>query len=75
MKTEYTRHATALAAAIESGEVACGPDFDEMGRAGHDFWLTRNGHGAGFGDGDWPEEAGEKLSEAARSFGGVEPLR
>lgn len=21
--------------------------------AGHDFWLTRNGHGAGFWDGDW----------------------
>lgn len=20
----------------------------------HDFWLTRNGHGAGFWDGDWP---------------------
>ena len=23
-------------------------------RAGHDFWLTRNNHGAGFWDGDWP---------------------
>ena len=23
-------------------------------RAAHDFWLTRNGHGAGFWDGDWP---------------------
>lgn len=22
--------------------------------AGHDFWLTANGHGAGFWDGDWP---------------------
>lgn len=22
--------------------------------AAHDFWLTRNGHGAGFWDGDWP---------------------
>ena len=27
---------------------------DTMGA--HDFWLTRNGHGAGFWDGDWPEE-------------------
>lgn len=26
---------------------------DDLGRAGHDFWLTRNGHGAGFWDGDW----------------------
>lgn len=25
------------------------------GEAGHDFWLTRNGHGAGFWDGDWKE--------------------
>ena len=22
-------------------------------QAGYDFWLTRNGHGAGFWDGDW----------------------
>ena len=26
---------------------------DELARAGTDFWLTRNGHGAGFWDGDW----------------------
>lgn len=26
---------------------------DDLSRAGHDFWLTRNGHGAGFWDGDW----------------------
>jgi hypothetical protein len=32
--------------------------------AGHDFWLTRNGHGAGFDDGDWPEDVGERLSNA-----------
>ena len=38
---------------------------------GHDFWLTRNGHGCGFWDGDWPEDAGEKLSKAARRFGEV----
>jgi hypothetical protein len=31
------------------------PDLmpDEMEQAGHDFWLTRQGHGAGFWDGDW----------------------
>jgi hypothetical protein len=34
---------------------------------GHDFWLTRNGTGAGFWDGDWFE--GEKLTEAAKAFG------
>lgn len=60
-----------LAEAIATGKVKCGPDFDEMGRAGHDFWLTRNGHGAGFWDGDWPEPYATKLSEAARYMGEV----
>lgn len=35
----------------------------------HDFWLTRNGHGAGFWDGDWPEQAGERLTKASKTFG------
>lgn len=38
-------------------------------RAGHDFWLTRNGHGAGFWDRDeLPPEVGEKLTEACKAF-------
>lgn len=37
-------------------------------QAGHDFWLTRNGYGAGFWDRGLGE-VGEKLSELARSFG------
>ena len=40
-------------------------------QAGHDFWLTRNGHGAGFWDGDWPEPAASKLDELSRAFGEV----
>lgn len=41
-------------------------------QVGHDFWLTRNGHGAGFWD--RPEVYGgkdnaESLSDSARSFG------
>jgi hypothetical protein len=36
---------------------------------GHDFWLTRNGHGAGFWDGDYPEGIGEALTKIAESFG------
>ena len=41
-------------------------------QVGHDFWLTRNGHGAGFWD--RPEiydgkENAETLSNSARSFG------
>ncbi len=37
--------------------------------AGHDFWLTRNGHGAGFWDGDWKEPAAAMLTDAAQTFG------
>lgn len=41
---------------------------DEHERAGHDFWLTRNGHGAGFWDGDWPKDAGQRLTEASKAY-------
>ena len=36
--------------------------------SGHDFWLTRQGHGAGFWDGDYPDEIGDKLTEIANDF-------
>jgi hypothetical protein len=36
-------------------------------QAGHDLWLTRNFHGCGYWDGDWPE-AGDRLTEACRAF-------
>lgn len=38
-------------------------------QAGHDFWLTRNGHGAGFWDGDWPEPAATMLDNASQKAG------
>ena len=44
-------------------------DFDDPGRAGHDFWLTRNGHGAGFWDGDYPEPQATRLTEVAQQYG------
>ena len=40
--------------------------------AGHDFWLTRNGHGAGFWDGDWPEDEGERMTATSKAFGECE---
>jgi hypothetical protein len=40
-------------------------------QAGHDFWLTRNRHGAGFWDRGLGE-VGDKLTEAAHSEGGVD---
>ena len=36
---------------------------------GHDFWLTRNGHGAGFWDRGYPKEVGDWLTKAAHAFG------
>jgi|TARA_R110002020_G_scaffold320795_1_gene536666 hypothetical protein len=42
------------------------PDFSDS--AGHDFWLTRNGHGAGFWDRGLGE-LGDRLSDAATAFG------
>ena len=40
----------------------------ETDHPGHDFWLTRNGHGAGFWDGDYPVW-GDKLTEISKEFG------
>ena len=45
-----------------------GADYTEADCAGHDFWLTRNGHGAGFWDRGLGE-LGERLSGAAEAFG------
>ena len=39
--------------------------------AGHDFWLTRNHHGAGFWDGDWEQPAADRLTNASHVFGEV----
>lgn len=38
---------------------------------GHDFWLTRNRHGAGFWDRGYGE-VGDKLTEAAHAYGSVD---
>jgi len=44
--------------------------YDE-GSAGHDFWLTRNGHGAGFWDRGLGA-VGDRLSKASKAYGGVD---
>ena len=41
------------------------PDIE---RAACDFWLTRNHHGAGFWDGDWGDEVGDKLTNASHAY-------
>ncbi len=45
-------------------------DIDgNVSHAGRDFWYTRNGHGCGFWDGDWPEDIGERLTREAAKAG------
>ena len=39
-------------------------------QAGHDFWLTRNGHGAGFWDRGLGD-IGDQLTEMAKPYGEV----
>lgn len=61
---------------IEDGLAFLEANLDDIGhrlsRAGHDFWLTRNGHGAGFWDGDWPEPAATRLTQNAHAYGGFD---
>jgi hypothetical protein len=40
----------------------------DQSQAGHDLWLTRNGHGAGFWDRGL-HETGEKMTAKAESMG------
>lgn len=53
---------------IESADVRT-VEYDRIERAAHDFWLTRNWHGAGFWDGDWSEPQAARLTNAAKAFG------
>lgn len=47
-----------------------GIDADPISKAGHDFWMTRQGHGTGFWDDfEWEASAGKTLTENAKKFG------
>ena len=56
-------------------DVRCGTD--SFGRneysgdecAGHDFWLTRNGHGTGFWDRDYDEAVRDRLTASCKKYG------
>jgi len=39
---------------------------------GHDFWLTRNGHGAGYWDRGYSKTISERLTNAARAAGSAD---
>lgn len=42
--------------------------LDDDGQGGHDFWLTRNGHGAGFWDRGLGSK-GDQLTQLCETFG------
>lgn len=53
---------------MEKAEAESLIDGRDTTTVAHDFLLTRNGHGAGFWDGDYPEH-GDRLTEIAKEFG------
>lgn len=52
-----------------------GEEIDALGhyaQAGHDLWLTRNGHGAGFWDREddvWPKNMRDRMTQYAEMLG------
>lgn len=52
----------------------CDHDEHAWECAGHDTWLTANGHGAGFLDGRWPHTSVKRLADAARKLGPLDLL-
>lgn len=70
---------------LEQIEVDCGNFISECAHLGidltpwrsetimHDFHLTRNHHGAGFWDGDYPKGVGERLTKIAHTFKEISP--
>jgi hypothetical protein len=62
-----------VAAFVAEADAVEGSAWWSDEQMGHDFWLTRNRHGAGFWDrhyNDTPEaRAGDQLSDMARVYG------
>lgn len=65
-----TDNAADLEEATTGGYGSCGRDYG-MAEAGHDYLLTRNGHGAGFWDRGLGE-LGDRLTAACRKTRGVD---
>jgi hypothetical protein len=59
--------------ADHAAEVELALEHQDAGRIAHDLWLTRQGHGSGFWDGDYPDDLGERLTRAAKAMGEAYP--
>lgn len=73
MLTDCRRFLYENRAHIKPGHCTRGTgEYSVYAQAGHDFWLTRCGHGCGFNDGDWKEPGATVLYEASKKFGEVD---
>lgn len=54
--------------ACDPQDIEAAAEQQSYGHIGHDFWLTRNGAGVGFWDGDYEEALGERLTTIAETF-------
>lgn len=54
--------------------IAQAEEHQSTSHIAHDFWLTRNGHGAGFWDGDYPKELGRQTYRSLRGVRRVRPV-
>lgn len=70
METDCADFQASQAALLEQAYASDEIAYDEA-RAGHDFWLTRNRHGAGFWDRGLGE-IGRELTVAAHCCGGID---
>lgn len=65
----------ALKEAISDCEGFQESNAEDLARAGddeqngHDFWLTRNGHGAGFWDRGYEAGVAKRLTDASHAYG------
>lgn len=65
---EYAREAEADCLRFQADNAADLARAGDDAQNGHDFYLTRNGHGAGYWDRGYGD-VGDRLSKAARAYG------
>lgn len=70
IECETLKHLVGDAASFYEAHQEYFTSEENSAKGGQDFWLTRNGHGAGFWDGGWEDEVGYELSSAAKVYGG-----
>ena len=54
-------------------EICQGAFQDAVSQAGQDFYFTRNGHGVGFWEDEWPEAYRDMLTNGAKAYGELIP--